>query len=72
MSAEQGSVDLDGLDGPRSRSFTLPDDWHSMTEEQQMAIVHPIRDELINDTLAWSVDAPLRDDCECHNCEYNS
>jgi hypothetical protein len=69
---ERGSVDLDGLDGPRSRSFDLPVNWHSMSEAEQDAIVRPIRDELINDAVAWSVDAPLYSNCECHHCGYNS
>lgn len=63
-----GNVRLEGLDGARERAFTIPDNWHDLTEEQQDDVARVIKRELMEDSVSWSWEAPAKWGCECYGC----
>lgn len=51
----KGVVRLEGLDGPRERSFDIPEGWDAMTRAEQEAIWRPVKADLMEDTVSFTV-----------------
>lgn len=50
------------LYGPRSYAVSLPDNWHSLSEEEQRAVYQPTLDRLLDDSLSHTVWIPEEDE----------
>lgn len=53
-----GVVRLNALDGPRERRFVVPPDWERLTDEQREAVWRPVKDQLMEDTVDFTVVDP--------------
>ena len=61
---QRGSVSI-YLDGPRSREFDVPDNWHDMTDDEREEFARPVLESLMDDSTAWQIDVacPCGDEC---------
>lgn len=53
-----GTVRLNALDGPRERQFPVPDNWERLTDEQREAVWRPVKDQLMEDAVDFTVVEP--------------